>query len=186
MQKIRSESQPSDRVMRQFIHRLAPDPETLRRHPSLRWFQHWLHDPNLWHFNRYSVSSAVFIGFLICFAPLPIHMAAATLAAIAFRANLPTAVAATWLSNPVTLPLQFYAAYQLGTGLLQQPRSAFTFELSMHWVGTEFAALWQPLLLGCLLCGLSAATIGWLAVRIGWRLQVSARWRARQRQRAAR
>lgn len=174
-------------MLRQLIQRvtrrLALDPETLRAHPSLRLFQRWLHDPNLWELNRYSVSTAVFIGFLVAFVPLPIHMLAAALFAIWWRANLPVAVAAVWISNPITIPPQFYLAYQTGAHLLHQPQNEFAFELSMHWVREEFAALWQPLLLGCLVCGLATATLGWIAVRVLWRAQVIARWHARQHQR---
>lgn len=168
-------------MLHQLIKRLTPDPDTLRKHPSLRLFQRWLHDPNLWDLNRYSVSTAVFIGFLVAFNPLPIHMATAALLAIWWRANLPVALASVWISNPVTIPPQFYLAYKTGAYLLHQPQNNFAFELSMHWVREEFAALWQPLLLGCLVCGLITATLGWLAVRIFWRLQVTSRWHARQR-----
>lgn len=175
-------------MLRQLIQRITQsltlDPETLRKHRSLRLFQRWLHDPNLWELNRYSVSTAVFIGFFVAFAPLPIHMVAAALLAIWWRANLPVAVAAVWISNPVTIPPQFYLAYKTGAHILHQPQNDFAFELSMHWVREEFAALWQPLLLGCLVCGLITAALGWIIVRIFWRAQVVARWHARQRQRA--
>lgn len=170
-------------MLHRLLQRLAPDPETLRKHPSLRIFQRWLHDPNLWELNRYSVSTAVFIGFFVAYAPLPIHMVAAALLAIWWRANLPVAVGAVWISNPVTIPPQFYLAYKVGVHLLRQPQHEFAFELSMHWVREEFAALWQPLLLGCLVCGLMTATLGWIAVRVLWRAQVVARWHARQHHR---
>ena len=171
-------------MLRQLLKRLAPDPETLRKHPSLRLFQRWLHDANLWHLNRYSVSSAVFIGFLVAFIPLPVHMGAAALLAIWWRANMPVAVGAVWISNPITIPAQFYLAYKIGALLLHQPQHQFAFELSLEWARNEFNTLWQPLLLGCLVCGLAAATLGWASVRIIWRMQVIARWRARQHHRA--
>ena len=173
-------------MLRRLINRLAPDPETLRRHPSLRLFQHWLHDANLWHLNRYSVSTAVFIGCLVAFIPLPIHMVTAALLAIWWRANLPVAVTAVWISNPVTIPPQFYIAYRIGARILHVPHHHFAFELSLQWVRHEFATLWQPLLLGCLICGLITAAIGWIAIRIIWRVQVVMRWRARQRRRSQR
>lgn len=171
-------------MSRKLLKRFAPDAETLRNHPSLRLFQRWLHDPNLWHLNRYSVSTAVFIGFLIAFIPLPIHMAAAALLAIWWRANMPVAVGSVWISNPITIPPQFYLAYKIGARILNQPQYQFAFELSLQWVRNQFALLWQPLLLGCLICGLITGMLGWMAVRILWRLQVTARWRARQYRRA--
>jgi len=168
---------------RRLLKRLMPDPETIRKHPTLRIFQHWLNDPNLWHLNRYSASSAVFIAFLVAFVPLPIHMLTVTLIAIWWRANLPVALAAVWLSNPVTIPAQFFLAYEVGTRLLNEPEHKFAFELSLQWARAEFNAIWQPLLLGCLICGLFAAFIGAGIVRLVWRMQVIARWKARQHRR---
>lgn len=170
-------------MARNFLKRFTPDPETIRKHPSLRLFQRWLHDPNLWHMNRYSVSMAVFIGFLIAFIPLPIHIIAAAIVAIWWRANLTIAVSAIWISNPITIPAQFFMAYKIGARLLNTPARHFTFELSPQWVHSELNSLWQPLLLGCLVCGLVTAILGWGAVRIIWRMQVIARWRARQHRR---
>lgn len=171
-------------MFQRLIDRLAPDAETLRKHRFLRLFQHRLQDPNLWHLNRYSVSSAVFIGFFVAFTPLPIHMVTAALVAIMWRANVPVALSAVWLSNPLTIPPQFYFAYKIGARILHQPQNNFAFELSLQWLRNEFNSLWQPLLLGCLICGFAAAALGWAGVRIIWRLQVTARWRARQRLRA--
>jgi uncharacterized protein (DUF2062 family) len=167
-------------MSRKFVKRFTPDPETLRKHPSLRLFQRWLHDANLWHLNRYSVSSGIFIGFLIAFVPLPIHMITATILAIWWRANVPVAVGAVWISNPITIPPQYYLAYIIGARILQQPSHQFTFELSLSWLRHEFDTIWQPLLLGCLICGLITATLGWIGVRVIWRMQAIARWRARQ------
>lgn len=162
-----------------------PDPETIRRHRSLRIFQHWLHDPNLWHLNRYSVSAAVFIGLLIAFVPLPIHMLLCTLVAIWWRANLPIALSVIWLSNPVTIPPQFYMAYKVGARLLNQPpQQQIAFELSEHWLRTTFEFIWQPLLIGCAVCGFGAAFLGAGLVRVIWRIQVTARWHARQKKRS--
>lgn len=167
-----------------FLKRLLADPEQIRQHRALQRFQRWLYDPNLWHLNRYSVSTAVFIGLQIAFIPLPIHMPLATLAAIWWRANLPVALGVIWASNPLTIPIQFYLAYQTGAYLLNLPPQPFAFELSLQWLGRELADLWQPLLLGCAVCGLAAAFTGAALVRIIWRIQVTLRWRARQRQRA--
>lgn len=172
-------------MARKFLKRFIPNPEQIRRHPSLRFFQHWLADPNLWHMNRYSVSAAVFIGLLVAFVPLPIHMLLCTIIAIWWRANLPIALAVIWISNPLTIPPQFYMAYKVGAQLLHLPPQEFAFELSLHWLNAEIHLIWQPLLLGCAVCGVVAAFTGAALVRVIWRAQVIARWRARQKQRAA-
>lgn len=173
-------------MARKQLRRFMPDPHSLRNSRSLRLFGRWLHDPNLWHLNRRSVSSAVFIGFSVAFVPLPIHTLLAAAAAIRWRANLPLSLAGVWISNPVTIPAQFYMSYKLGALLLRQPPAPFEFQLSLHWLGSEFGYVWQPLLLGCLVSGLSVGLLGAAAVRILWRLQVVMRWRARQRRRSAR
>jgi uncharacterized protein len=173
-------------MARKFFRRFALSRETIDQHRSLRPFRRWLEDPNLWHLNRYSVSSAVFIGLLIAFVPLPIHMLAVAAVAIWWRANLPISLAVIWISNPLTIPPQFFMAYKVGAQLLQQSPRHIEFELSLHWLSMEFVDIWQPLLLGCLVCGLSAAFLGAGLVRIAWRIQVIARWRARQHRRADR
>lgn len=173
-------------MARNLFRRFMPRPETLQRNRSLRFLGKWLHDPNLWHLNRHSVAKAVFIGFAVAFVPLPVHILLAGTLAVWWRANLPLSLAGVWISNPITIPAQFYVAYKLGSSLLRQPPMAFDFQLSLNWLGSEFTHVWQPLLLGCLLCGLAVGLAGALAVRILWRWQVVLRWRARQRQRAMR
>jgi len=173
-------------MARKFFRRFTLSRETINQHRTLRLFRHWLEDPNLWHLNRYSVSSAVFIGLLVAFVPLPIHIIMVALIAIWWRANLPISLSVIWISNPITIPPQFFMAYKVGAQLLQQPPLHIEFELSLHWLRMEFVHIWQPLLLGCLICGLGAAFLGAGLVRIAWRLHVIARWRTRQRCRANR
>jgi uncharacterized protein (DUF2062 family) len=170
-------------MARSFFRRFAASREKLGEHPSLRLFRRWLKDPNLWHLNRYSVSAAVFIGLLVAFIPLPMHILMAACLAIWWRANLPIALAVIWISNPLTIPAQFFMAYKVGAATLAQPPLDMQFELSWHWLQTEFEYIWKPLLLGCLICGLSAAFLGAGLVRLAWRVHVILKWRARQRAR---
>lgn len=172
-------------MSRKLLRRFAPDPAAVRNRRSLRFLGKWLHDPNLWHCNRRSVATAVCIGFAVAFIPLPVHIVAAAAAAVYWRANVAVALAAIWLSNPLTVPLQLYLSYELGA-LLLHPAVHFHFEWSLHRLGAQFDQLWPPLLLGCLLCGAAAGLFGAALVRGLWRLQVTLRWRARGRHRAAR
>jgi uncharacterized protein len=170
-------------MARKFFARFAPSRETIDQHPTLRYFRRWLVDPNLWHMNRYSVSSAVFIGLLVAFIPLPIHIITVATIAIWWRANLPVSLGVIWISNPLTIPAQFFMAYKVGARLLSHPPLDMQFELSWQWLRSEFIDIWQPLLLGCLVCGLAAAFMGAGLVRLAWRIQVVLRWRARARAR---
>ena len=70
----------------------------------------------------------------------------------------------------------YFTLYKVGAWVLQVPVSDQAFTMSWEWFGTEFLGIWQPLILGCLLCGLVAAFLGIVLVRIIWRLMVIRNW----------
>ena len=173
-------------MARKFFKRLLPSPEKMREHPSVRVFGEMLHDVNLWHLNRRSVTLAFFIGLFTAFIPLPTQMLIAALLAIMLRANLPLSVMLVWLTNPLTMPAIFYFAYKVGSLALDLPPKPFNFELSWQWLGDELLVLWKPFLLGCFITGLFTGLLGAVGVSTAWRIQVIRRWRKRQAQRAQR
>ncbi len=71
-------------MARNSLKRFFPSPEKIKNHPALRAFEHMLHDPNLFHLNRHSVSVAFFWGLLIAILPVPGQMPLAALAALVF------------------------------------------------------------------------------------------------------
>lgn len=157
-----------------------PTPEAIRKHRSLKMLSRWLHDANLWHFNRYSVSRAFQVGLFAAFVPLPSQMLIAGGLAIWRRANLPISVALVWISNPFTLPFICGGAYMVGAKLMQRPLPE-NFIPTWQWLQEQASTLWQPFLLGCLVCGLVIGFVAALLVRVAWRIQVILRWRARAR-----
>jgi len=170
---------------RHVIKRLMPDHKTVREHRHLRWLGTLLHDPNLWHLNRRSVAGAAFIGLFCAFLPVPFQMVLAALAAIVLRINLPIAVVLVWVTNPLTMGPIFFFAYKVGTLILNTPLSpALAKTGTMVWLGNQMQAVWQPLLLGSLVCGTLSGLIGALFVRISWRLHVIQRWKARRKRKA--
>ncbi|MFT5889776.1 MAG: hypothetical protein ACI9BO_002604 [Zhongshania sp.] len=173
-------------MARKLFKRWLPTPEKMREHPSVRIFGSLLHDPNLWHLNRRSVSLAFFIGLFTAFVPIPTQMLLAALVAIICRANLPISVMLVWITNPVTMPAIFYFTYKVGAIVLGIPPSGFHFELSWHWLAEEFTHLWRPLVLGCFIAGLFAGLVGAVSIHIMWRVNVVRRWRKRQKIRNAR
>jgi uncharacterized protein len=173
-------------MARNFLRKILPAPDRVRGHPRLQMFGKLLHDPNLWHLNRRSVTVASFIGLFCAFIPLPIQMVSAGALAIIFSVNLPIALLLVWVSNPLTMPGMFYIAYQVGALLLDVRPQPFEFELSWAWLQTELAAKWQPLLLGSLLCGLFAGLVGAAISHILWRVYVIRRWRHRREKRLKR
>lgn len=170
---------------KKFIKRWMPDHEKVRNNPQLnKLFGKLLHDPNLLHLNRRSVSGAFFVGLLMAFVPLPSQMIFAAAAAIVMRVNLPISVGLVWLTNPVTMPPIFYFCYKVGGWILQTPVTQQSFELSWTWLETQLGDIWQPFLLGCLVCGLASAIVGYLAMRLLWRWHVLKQWQERKQRRS--
>lgn len=195
-------------MARKLFKRFMPDPELIKNHRSLQMLGAWVHDPNLWHLNRYSASLAFFIGLFAAFIPIPAQMLLAGLLATWWRANLPISVALVWLTNPVTMPPVFYANYKVGGFLLGRAPDADHVQTFRQWLGgmndicgelgwlacvrpwsqwllSGIEQLWTPFLapflVGSVVCGVVAGVLGASAVRILWRVQVTLRWRARAR-----
>ena len=173
-------------MARKFIKRYTPDPEWVKKQKSLHLMGSWVHDPNIWHLTRHSVAMASFLGLFIAFIPLPLQMVMAVFAAVFFRANLPITIILVWISNPVTMPALFYLAYKVGAAVMGAPEQVFVFELSWLWLTNEISQIWQPFLLGCLLCGLFSGLLASAFVRYAWRWHTIHRWHERRLKRKQR
>jgi len=75
--------------------------------------------PELWHPERRSFALGFAVGAFFGLVPAPIQMLGAALGAYYFRANIPAAIAATWISNPFTMPFFVYAQYWVGCLILR-------------------------------------------------------------------
>ena len=166
---------------KKFFKKWMPDHEKIRNHPHLsKLFGRLLHDPNLLHLNRRSVTGAVFVGLFMAFIPLPTQMIFSAAVAIWLRVNLPISVGLVWITNPLTIPPMFYFAYKVGAWTLNVPVRENSFELSWEWLTTELTAIWEPFLLGCLICAIISGTVGAVLIRGLWRFNVVKQWQARQ------
>ena len=110
-------------------------------------------------------------------------MVAAAALAVLMRCNLPLSVGLVWLTNPLTMPAIFYMAYRIGAMLIEAPVQKIQFELSFYWLTNHLEAIWQPFLLGCLLCGLFFGSLGYFVISILWRIRVARNWRKRKKRR---
>ena len=166
-------------MSRRLFKRYVPDTKKIRNHPSLKIFGKILDNPNLWHLNRHSVAKAFCIGLAWAWVPVPFQMLSAGACAILLRANLAISVVLVWITNPVTMPVLYYFSYRVGSYILDTPPSGFSFELSWEWLFTGLLAIWQPFLLGCLVCGLISAIAGYILIQILWRIMVRRHWQQR-------
>ena len=169
---------------RHLIKRYTPDPAVLKEHKHLRHLGTLLHDENLWHLNRRSVSGGVAAGLFWAMIPMPMQMLAAAFSAVILRINLPISVALVWLTNPLTMPPIFYFSYRVGTWLLGKPADVGKFQMSLEWIGAELGVIWKPLYLGGLVLGIVLAILGYCVMRLYWRWHVIKRYRTRNRRRS--
>ena len=172
---------------RKFIKRHIPDAKQLHKHcgPIGILGEH-LHRPSLWHLNRHSVARAFAIGLFCTWLPIPFQTIVAAFFAIVFCANLPLSVVLVFISNPVTMPAMFYFAYRLGARILGIPPDAINFTFSFEWLNRTIEHIWQPLLLGSLVLAALSAMLGYVLVRILWRIHIIQRWQQRKKRKLSR
>jgi len=75
-----------------------------RWHRQKWWksFSARLFDRTMWKPCRHTVASGIGIGLFFAMMPMPMQMLAAALVAMRLRVNIPFAMLACWVSNPVT------------------------------------------------------------------------------------
>jgi uncharacterized protein len=165
------------------IRRFLPKPQTIKEHKVLQMFGTLLHDPNLWHLNRRSAAGAFGIGLFFAFWPVPFQMWLSAACAIPLRVNLPLSVATVWITNPLTMPPIFYAAYLVGTVILGAPAEKFAFELSWSWVVQSVETIGPAFLVGCGVCSVVFGIAGYLGMNYLWRWSVIQAWEKRNKAR---
>jgi uncharacterized protein len=166
-------------MVRLFVRRWLPDPASMRAHRGLRWMGPLLDRPWLWHVNRHAIAKGLAIGmFFGILVPLGQALVAGVVA-IGLRANLPAAVLATFVSNPLTTPVIVLAAYHVGSAVLGDATPLHGLPVDAGWIA-KISAMGEPLLLGLALLAVTAATITYFGVHLAWRIGVSLRIAARR------
>ncbi|WP_126172479.1 DUF2062 domain-containing protein [Altericroceibacterium xinjiangense] len=151
------------------------DRETILASRWLKPFAHLFGHPSLWHLNRRSFPRGLAIGLFVGFI-LPIgQFALAALLAVPLRANVPLSAAATLVSNPLTFPPIYFAAYQFGTFLLGHGSQVRD---SAGWIATLLDVS-APTALGLLIFAVTASSLGYLLGGAWWRMRLTRRWNRR-------
>lgn len=180
-----------------------PTPETIRSKRWLRWLAPFMAHPRLWHLSRRGVAMGValgvFFGLLIPIAQMP----AAGVAAVVLRANLPAAMASTFVTNPVTFGPVYYAAYRLGKRVLGEdaardergpdearlveeltaapdevPDSLGLLDRLQRWLA-QIGQVGKPLFTGLAILSIACGLAVYVLTDALWRLRV--RWNRRRR-----
>lgn len=144
----------------------------------LRPFAHLFSHPSLWHLNRRSVPRALALGLFVAFI-LPVgQFALAALLAVALRANVPLAAAATLVSNPLTFPPIYFAAYKVGALVLPAGPGQQSGDL-VRGLGQTILDVSGPTALGLLSFAIVSGVIGYSVGTLVWRIRLVRRWESR-------
>ncbi len=180
--------------MRKLFSRFLPSHETVKGQRWLKPFGGWLKHPNLWHLHRRSVAGGVAIGLFCGLIPGPLQMISAALLSVLLRVNLPVAMITTLYTNPFTIVPLYVAAFEIGALLSGVHSGVAAIRPSMpefHWHNLLYEMwdwmllLGKPLLIGLPVLAIGLAIIGYVAVRVAWRVAVILKWRARKHRREA-
>ncbi len=167
---------------RHLLKRYAPDHELIRNHKHMRLFGSLLHDVNLWHLNRRSVSGAFAVGLFWAMMPIPMQMLAAAGCAILFRVNLPVSVGLVWITNPLTIPPIFYFNFLIGSIFFPECHLHMDdFQFTSEWLSHSIGEVWQPLITGSLITGTLLSIVGYAGMRLFWRWHVIHHYRKRRK-----
>jgi hypothetical protein len=173
------------------IRRWLPSAQAMEQTRGFAWLGHYLRaHPRLWVLHRRGVALGVALGIGIGVFPVPLQMPAAMCAAVACRANVAAAAAATWLTNPFTMaPIWGLSAY-LGSFVLPQEVPAKPSPAMAHlaWNAPQTwpAAFWEQitsggpaLLVGFPLAGVVLGLAAYLIVYLGWAVLIKRERRRR-------
>ena len=128
--------------------------------PGIRWLRSLLNKEELWAIKRIPIARGLAIGMFSSMLPIPFQMILAALCSIALRANAPVAIAAVWISNPLTWVPVYTGNYLLGCWLLGYepllPEFDRSVAIALISLGNHLWVLW----VGCIAAGLVLAALG--------------------------
>ncbi|MEY4756095.1 MAG: hypothetical protein RJA34_993 [Pseudomonadota bacterium] len=147
-------------------------------HPWLQPVAHRLLDPMLWRLQHESVARGVAVGIFWAFVIPFAQMVVAVMHCTWWRANIPVAAAMTMMTNPFTIAFWLWLAHQLGSVVLGETTTDAT--LASDGAISWLAQFGWPTLLGMGLFAVGGAALGYLGVKLVWRLRI---WRKRSARR---
>ena len=105
-------------MLKKRLRNWVPTPGKVRQIRSLKIFGSWVEDSNLWQLSRHTTAKAFGIGLYCAMLPVPGQMIISVALAIVFTANVPLSFSLIFITNPLTMPAIYYAAYRLGAWVL--------------------------------------------------------------------
>jgi uncharacterized protein (DUF2062 family) len=164
-----------DPQWRQRLGKSLPSRDALSAHPWLQPVASRLLDPQLWRLQHEAVARGVAVGIFWAFVIPFAQMVVAAAHCIWWRANVPAAALMTMITNPLTIGFWLWLAYQTGALVLgeQMGQAASIGVGATSWLA-EFG--W-PTVLGMGMFAIGGAALGYVGVKLVWRLRI---WRRRR------
>ena len=169
-----------------WFHARIPTREQLEQSRWVKPYAKHVLRSDLWRFNRRSVPRGIALGLFVGIMIPLAHFVTAALLAVFVRANIPAALAATFIGFPAFLPVIIYAADKVGTWLLRVDALTVVAPVTQTMQATEtdhlLAMLTQKgptVAFGMFVIASVLASIGYLLSGFFWRWRVG-RKRARR------
>ena len=174
--------------MRKWFIKRAPDREVLLQNRWLAPVASRLAPPSIWHFNRRTVARGLALGLFAGFI-FPIgQIIFAALFAASVRANVLIASAATLVTNPLTFPPIYYAAYRTGSFLLDKAGGQSVQTMGAEASGAAASGMWTavsaaslPTFIGLTFFATFSSLLAFAAVHLSWRISLARRWNRRRK-----
>ena len=158
--------------LRDWTKRNMPTREQMERS---RWIPRSVLRSELWRFTRRSVPRAVALGLLVGILLPFAQIIFAAILSLPSRANVPIAAVTTFVTNPLTTPFIWAAAYQVGNAFLHIDNRAGgaidrLFALTDIWSAIGWlTSEGKSLALGLVIVAVISASLGYLLAGVVWR-----------------
>ncbi|MBW1988965.1 MAG: DUF2062 domain-containing protein [Deltaproteobacteria bacterium] len=126
-----------------------------------------------WRINEASLAGGLSLGLFVAFTPtIPFHMLLCAVGAVFLKVNLPVALAACWVTNPLTAVPIYMLAARLGKDMVAHPEAMDAFLAFFHFGGKTAKFVEQNIYIwsGSLVFSAVSAAAGNLGARIAWRV----------------
>ncbi len=161
----------------QRLRALTPSRERLAATPGLQRLAPYLAHPKLWQWSRRSVAMGLAVGLFVGLLFPVAQFLFAVAAAVCLRSNVAVAAAGTLVSNPLTVPPIYYAAYQMGAWATGTSAAEGMSLLDPLSVWEHMGSVGLPLFTGLVMTACAAALASYLLVSQTWVWRVTSRRR---------
>jgi uncharacterized protein len=155
------------------IRRQTPGRDEILATRWLKPVSPYLSDDRLWTLERQSVARGVAMGLFMGLLMPVAQILFAVAGAAVIRGHVPISAACTLVTNPLTVPPIYYAAYQLGEAMLPRGLNISWLQTdAQHWLaqGLNWAVTHgTPLMAGLLVMASVSAMVGFASVQMLWK-----------------